>query len=87
MGAAGAQGSGAEKRPDFDNISNSQISQAIDEWIHSKRDRLILKLRLIEGLTYQQTSDFLYDEHGIELSVRQIKNIVYKSEVKLFKHL
>lgn len=40
-------------RLDLDNISNKQIEEAIDLWIHSKRDRMILKLRLIDGLTYQ----------------------------------
>lgn len=71
----------------LDDISNSEIEKAIDEWIHSKRDRLILKLRLIDGLTYQQTSDYLYDKENISLSERQIKTIVYKGEAKLFRHI
>ena len=72
---------------DLDNISNSEIEHLIDEWIHSKRDRMILKLRLIDGLTYMQTSDYLYEHEKIDLSERQIKNIVYKAEAKLFKHI
>lgn len=72
---------------DLDNISNSEIEHLIDEWIHSKRDRMILKLRLIDGLTYMQTSDYLYEHEKIYLSERQIKNIVYKAEAKLFKHI
>lgn len=71
----------------LDDISNSELEKAIDEWIHSKRDRLILKLRLIDGLTYQQTSDYLYDKENISLSERQIKTIVYKGEAKLFRHI
>lgn len=71
----------------LDDISNSELEKAIDEWIHSKRDRLILKLRLIDGLTYQQTSDHLYKEENIILSERQIKDIVYKAEAKLFRHI
>lgn len=71
----------------LDDISNTELEKAIDEWIHSKRDRLILKLRLIDGLTYQQTSDHLYKEENIILSERQIKEIVYKAEVKLFRHI
>ena len=71
----------------LDDISNSEIEKAIDEWIHSKRDRLILKLRLIDGLTYQQTSDYLYDKENISLSERQIKTVVYKGEAKLFRHI
>lgn len=49
-----------EGRDRLDDLSNSQIENLIDEWIHSKRDRMILKLRLIDGLTYMQTSDYLY---------------------------
>lgn len=85
MGRAEVQGSGGGV--DLDNISNSQLEHLIDEWIHSKRDRLVLKLRLIDGLTYQKTSDYLYEKEHIILSERQIKNIVYKAEAKLFKHI
>ena len=65
----------------LDDISNSEISHLIDEWIHSERDRRILKRRLIDGICFEP----LADEMG--MSVRQIKNIVSKSEERLFKHL
>lgn len=61
--------------------SNSEIRQAIDEWIHSERDRRIMVDRLINGYTYEKLAE-IYD-----LSVRQIKNIVYNEEDKLFKKL
>lgn len=61
--------------------TNSQISQVIDEHIHSERDRKILKRRFIDGICY----DPLAEE--FDLSVRQIKNIVYKSEKILFKYM
>lgn len=61
--------------------TNSQISQVIDEHIHSERDRKILKRRFIDGVCY----DPLAEE--FDLSVRQIKNIVYKSEKILFKYM
>ena len=70
----------------LDDVTNEDIQKAIDSWIHSERDRLILKLRLIDGYTYMQISDYLY-EHKVILSDRQIKNIVSKTEQKLFKHL
>lgn len=72
---------------DLDEITNEEIEKAIDSWIHSEKDRIILKKRLIDGYTFQKISDYLYDEHKIVLSVRQIKNIVPKIEQKLFKHL
>lgn len=63
------------------DISNSELSTLIDEWVKSERDRKILKRRLIDGVCYEP----LAEEFG--LSARQIKNIVYKSEEKLFKHI
>lgn len=65
---------------DFDK-SRSEISNAIDEWIFKERDRKILKRRLLDQVTYDKLAE------EFDMSVRQIKNIVYKSEDKLFKHL
>lgn len=65
---------------DLENVTNSQIAEAIDEYIHSERDRKILKRRLIDGICYEPLAD------EFDMSVRQIKNIVYKTEKKLFRH-
>lgn len=61
--------------------SNSEISAAIDEWIHSARDRAILKRRLIDGIPYEDIAE------EFDLSTRHTKTIVYKQEDRLFKHL
>ena len=37
----------------IDDISNTQLANAIDEWVHSERDRKILKKRLIDGICYE----------------------------------
>ncbi len=66
---------------DFENISNSEIERLIDEWIHSERDRRILKRRLIDGICYEPLAD------EMNMSVRQMKRIVSKAEEKLFKHM
>jgi DNA-directed RNA polymerase specialized sigma24 family protein len=60
--------------------SNSQIADLIDEWIHSERDRAIMKRRLIDGLTFEKLAE------EFDMSVRQIKRIVYKCSESLFKH-
>lgn len=65
----------------YENLSVSEVSHLIDEWIFSERDRAILKRRLLDGICYEP----LAEEFG--LSVRQVKNIVYKSENKLFRHI
>lgn len=72
---------------DLDDVTNEQIAQAIDSWIHSERDRIILKKRLIDGYTFQRISDHLHDKHQIELSVRQLKNVIPRLEEKLFRHI
>lgn len=61
--------------------TNSEITNLIDEHIHSERDRAILKRRLVDGIRYEKLAE------EFELSVRQVKNIVYKAEEKLFKYL
>ena len=64
-----------------DDYSNSAVSLAIDEYIHSERDRAILKRRLIDGICFEPLAE------EFELSVRQVKNIVYKGENIIFKHM
>ena len=61
------------------DLPNSVIENLIDEWIHSERDRRILKKRLIDGIYFE---DLAYE---FDLSTRRIKSIVYKNEDKIFK--
>lgn len=64
--------------PDY---TNSQIIALIDEHIHKDRDREILKDRLVNGMCYEPLAE-KYD-----LSVQRVRDIVYKSQSKLFKYL
>jgi hypothetical protein len=64
----------------IEDISNSELSELIDEWIHSERDRCIMKSRLIDGLTFER----LAEKH--DMSTRHIKRVVYKCEQQIFKH-
>jgi len=61
--------------------SNSDMSCLIDEYIHSERDRAILKRRLLDGICYEPLAE------EFDLSVRQVKNIVYKNQDKIFKRM
>lgn len=56
----------------------SEVKYLIDEWIYNERDRNILKRRLLDGITYEKLAD------EFDMSVRQIKNIVYKGENQIF---
>lgn len=64
---------------DFD-LPRSEVEKVIDEWIFSERDRAILKRRLLDGICYEPLAE------EFDLSVRQIRNIVYKGEERIFKH-
>ncbi len=61
--------------------TNSQISHIIDEYVHNERDRKILKRRFVDGIVFDKLAE------EFDLSVRQVKNIVYKSEKIFLKHL
>lgn len=61
--------------------TNSQIEFLIDEYIHSDRDRALLKRRLIDGVVF----DTLAEEFG--MSDRHVKRLVYKLQDKVFKYL
>lgn len=63
------------------DYSRSEIESAIDEWILNEKHRAILKRRLIDGICFEPLAE------EFDMSVRQIQNIVYKSQEKLFKHL
>lgn len=62
-------------------LANSEIETLIDEWIKNERNRKILRRRLIDGICYEPLAE------EFELSVRQVKNIVYKGEEKIFAHV
>lgn len=61
--------------------SNSQIAHIIDEYVHKERDRKILKRRYCDGICYEPLAE------EFNLSVPQIKRIIYKNENKVFRHL
>jgi len=61
--------------------TNSQITSVIDEYIHSERDRAILKRRLIDGICYEPLAE------EFDISVAQVKRIIYKCESKIFRHI
>ena len=61
--------------------TNSQIRELIAEYIHSERDRAVLSRRLIDGIGFEKLAE------EFSMSVRQVKNIVYKAQEILFAHL
>jgi len=41
----------------FDNISNTDLSRLIDEWVKGERDRAIMKRRLIDCICYEPLAE------------------------------
>lgn len=77
-------GESKSKKIMAEELSRSEIGSAIDEWIigrNAERNRAILKRRLFDGITYERLAE------EFDMSVRQIKTIVYKTEETLFKHI
>lgn len=63
------------------DYTNSEVNALIDEHIHSDRDRAILKRRMIDGQCYEPLAE------EFDMSVSQIRRIVYKGQNKIFKYL
>ena len=66
------------------DISNDDIRAAIARWVNgprAERNRAILERRLIDGIFFEPLAE------EFDLSVRQVKNIVYKYGEKVLRHL
>jgi hypothetical protein len=63
----------------MNNLSNSQLEKLIDEWVRGERNRKIMKRRLIDCICFEPLAE------EFELSVRQVKNIVYKENENILK--
>ena len=63
------------------DYSRTEITEAVTEWILNERDRKVILRRLLDGITYERLAE------EFDMSVPQIKRIVYKTQEKLFRHL
>lgn len=60
---------------------NSDMEKVVDEYIHSERDRKIFKRKYVDGIGYERLAE------EFDLSVTQVKRIVYKHEGIVFSKL
>ncbi len=65
----------------FENISNSRLSELIDEWVKGERNRAIMKRRLIDNICFEPLAE------EFDLSTRHVQRVVYKAEQTLFNHI
>lgn len=53
-------------------LTNSELAELISEHIHSERDRQIMRMKLIDGLTYEKIAEIF------EMSPRYVRSLVRK---------
>ena len=65
------------------DYTNSQISALIDEHIHNQMHRTVMRLRFIDGMTYESIA-----EHpDVDRTPRQVANIISKNVLRIEKYL
>lgn len=72
---------GQELAQEMKDYTNSQICGIIDEHIHDKRARAILKMRLCDHCTYEEIAE------AVDRSVRQVGYTLNKFIPVIFKNL
>lgn len=63
------------------NYRNSDVARIIDEYIHSERDRKIIKRRLIDGISIERLAE------EFERSPRAMQRKVAKLQAVVFLYL
>jgi len=63
------------------DYTNSRMREVIGEYIHSERDRNLLIRRYVDGITYEKLAE------EFDISVAQVKRIIYRHENVIFKNL
>lgn len=58
-------------------LSNSQLAELIGEHIHSERNRQIMKMKLIDGLTYEKIAEI------VDMSPRYVRSLVKRLTERL----
>lgn len=52
------------------SLPNSEIEKKISEYIHSERDRRIMRMKLIDGYTYEKIAEI------VQMSPRYVRSLV-----------
>ena len=58
-------------------LSNSQLAELIGEHIHSERNRQIMKMKLIDGYTYEKIAEI------VDMSPRYVRALVKRLTERL----
>lgn len=58
-------------------LSNSQLAELISEHIHSERNRQIMRMKLIDGYTYERIAEI------VQMSPRYVRALVKRLTERL----
>lgn len=64
----------------IDDLSRNEIENLITQWVLNERNRKIMYRRFIDGVRFEKLAE------EFELSVTQVKNIVYKNRTRILQH-
>ena len=63
------------------DYTNSEITHIINEYIHNKRDREILLLCFVDGITHENIAE------AVNLTPRRVSKIISDHSITIEKHL
>lgn len=72
---------GLRAREEVIEYTNSSVARIIDEYIHSERDRAIIKRRLIDGVSIERLAE------EFDRSPRAMQRKVAKLQAAVFLHM
>ena len=58
-------------------LTNSQLAEKISEHIHSERNRQIMRMKLIDGYTYEKIAEI------VQMSPRYVRSLVKRLTERL----
>ena len=58
-------------------LSNSQLAELISEHVHSERNRQIMRMKLIDGYTYEKIAEI------VQMSPRYVRSLVKRLTERL----
>lgn len=65
----------------FEDKSNTEIINLINEYIHSERDRKLMQRRFVDGIRYEPLSE------EFDLSTVHTKRIIYKQTETICRNI
>ena len=72
-----------DRLPEYET---DQIVQLIKQHIHDKLDRKLLYWRLVDGDTFEEILNKVFNEDKIK-TVKTVRNRIHKGEEILFRHM